>query len=470
MQGGRDCPTIAAMSAHEKPSAERRFPLRVAFVSAAIAATATTIVCLPSAPGPAGLLLAAGAVVSAGLGLLLAFPQLLVGLVPALIPSPMFLLTFAWEIALVVLAALLALHGWRLRAAWLYRLGTVEWAVVLFTGWALFTGFWSEDTRFYLVGARRLLMGMCALWVASRLPAIASRRWFDFGLIGGASALAMSAILRSFTTGLTATQALLHRTEVTNLGWGTANYVATLLLLCTPSLLRLALRGRPPERTLAWVGFALVTTVQLIVASRAAMVLFLVGTLMQLLRATRRFRLWVGFGFAAALSAILLSPLGYGLMSRLDSVRELGSMTIRIWYFREGWRRLVEHLPWGMGLWQGYGNADHLHGIDPHNFWLLIGGDLGLPGVLLWAAVLVIIARGWWSMRGDESSREQVHTLLLTLVIANLHTLVEPTFQGAHYQLLFYWVMCGTLAYAHAEGSAAPATTGHGRVDMAPAM
>ena len=49
----------------------------------------------------------------------------------------------------------------------------------------------------------------------------------------------------------------------------------------------------------------------------------------------------------------------------------VGSMTIRIWYFREGWWRLLEHLPWGMGLGQGYANPDHLHGIDPHDYWLL---------------------------------------------------------------------------------------------------
>ena len=439
------------MSLPAAPSTTRRPEPRLTIAAGAIAAIATTLVCLPSAPGIAGLgglVLLLGTLIVACAGLLIACPPLLVALVPALIPSPMFLLTFAWEVALVVLAALIALHGWRVRAGWLHRLGSIERALVLFTVWALFSGFWSDDTRYYLIGARRLLMGLCALWVASRLPAIASRRWFDVGLIAGAGALALSAGYRSMTSGLSSEQALLHRSSATDLGWGTANYVATLLLLFSPSLLRLVLRGRPVERTLASISFVLAFGIQLVIASRAATILFIIGALVQLLRVTRRFRMWVAAGFAAAIAVILMSPLGYGFMSRFDNLRELGSMTIRLWYFREGWARLLEHLPWGMGLWQGYGNADHLQGIDPHNYWLLIGGDLGLPGVALWITVLVAITRRWWATRRDEASREEAHTLLLTLVLANLHTLVEPTLQGAHYQLLFFWVLCGTLAYS----------------------
>jgi len=29
-----------------------------------------------------------------------------------------------------------------------------------------------------------------------------------------------------------------------------------------------------------------------------------------------------------------------------------------------------------------------------------------------------------------------------------VHSLVEPTFQGGQYQLLFLWIVCGSLAYA----------------------
>jgi hypothetical protein len=430
-----------------------RPPSRSWLASAALACAATALACLPSTPAPfgaLGLLLALGTVSVAGVALLALFPHALVALVPALLPSPMLLLTFAWELALLALAGLLALQGWRARAGWLHRLGGTELAALAFTGWALFSVLWIDDPRQYMIGARRLAVGFCALWVATRLPAIASRRAFDAGLIAGASALALAALARSLTTGLSSEQALLRRPEVTNLGWGTANYVAALLLLFAPSLLRLASRPGARERAWAAAAFGLVTLVQLVVASRAAAVLFLAATFAQLWRAAGRARLWVVLGFAATLAAVLATPLGQGLLSRLESVRELGSMTIRLWYFREAWSRVLENLPWGLGLWQGFAHADRLQGIDPHNYWLLIGGDLGLPGILLWLAVLVAIARRIGSLRRDEPGREQAHALLVTFVIANLNTLVEPTFQGAHYQVFFYWIVGGALAYAGA--------------------
>src|SRR5262249_2813589 len=242
----------------------------------------------PGRAGLLGLLLAAGAALTGGLAFWVAVPQLMVALVPALIPSPMVLLVFAWEGALGMLALAMVAHGLRHRAAWPWRLAPAERWMLPFAAWGLFTAFWSPDVRFYLLGARRMLVAVCALWVASRLPRVASRRWFDLGLLVGAGALAWSAIHRALTTGFTAEHALIHRSQVTTLGWGTANYVATLLLLFAPSVLRLLLRGRSLERVLAAVAFALVTVVQLIVASRAATVLFLLGTLVQLVRATRR--------------------------------------------------------------------------------------------------------------------------------------------------------------------------------------
>jgi hypothetical protein len=433
------------------PTDLRLRPLRDA---AWIAAATALVVCLPFASGPAalaGLLLAGVAALGAALAVWTAAPAVLVTLVPALLPSPMIALTFGWEIALVLLACVVALHGLRIRAAWLTELDPLEVSLLLFTAYGLFTGFWSPDQRFYVLGARRLLLGCVTLWVASRLPHIAPRPWFDWGVIAAASALAITALLHNASTGFSPMQALIHRTETTNLGWGTANYVATLLLLCAPTMLRLVVSTRGPGQVATLAAWILTAQVQLIVASRAATVLFLGGTITQLLRAARRFRAWVLAGSAVILAATLLSPLGAMLLTRLVSLRELGSMTIRIWYFREGGRRLVENLPWGMGLSQGYAHGDKLQGIDPHNYWLLLGGDLGIPGVLLWAAVLVVLVRRCLALRRPPDPRPgDADVLLLTIVLANLHTLVEPTYQGTQYTFLFFWIVGGTLAYARA--------------------
>jgi len=426
---------------------------RGAAAGAAIAAGSALVVCLPLAPGPgalAGLLLAAGSALASLLALWVAVPEAIVALVPTLAPSPIVAYTFAWEWALALLLLVTIVHGVRRNTAWVWSVSPMERWLLAFTAWALFTGFWCTTSLYYLLGMRRLVVGASVLWVALRLPHLAPRRWFNLGVVGAAGAIALAAILHSLSTGFSQMQALLHRTQVTDLGWGTANYVATLLLLCGPSLLRLALRGEPSERVLAGVAFALATVVEFIVASRAALALFIIATLLLLVHATRRYKLAVTLAGLGAVTGILASPLGVGVLSRIGSLRDLGSMTIRIWYFREGTQRLLEHLPWGMGLGQGYANADRLKGIDPHNYWLLVGGDLGLPGLVLWAGFLVTVVRAWLDVRHDEPSRETAFTILLTFAIGNLHALVEPTFQGGQYQLLFMWIVCGTLAYTRA--------------------
>lgn len=428
-----------------------------------IALAATVLVCLPFTDGPSvllGLLLAAATVLIALVAAWVAVPAAIVALVPVLIPAPMMAYTYAWEVGLVGLAVVMVVHGLRRREAWLWRLGALECALLAFSAWALFSYFWSFDLRFYLIGARRILLGLVTLWVATRLPHVAPRRWFEWGIIGGASALALAALFRALTSGLSAQEAMLRRPEVTHLGWGTANYIATLLLLFTPSLLWLGLRGRPSDRPLAWIAFTLATAVQLLVSSRAAAVLFLVATLVQLLAlASHRQRLAVGLTAAGVITGLLLSPLGSGLLFRFVSLRELGSLTIRLWYFRESGRRLVEHLPWGLGLSQGYANADRLKGIDPHNYWLLVGGDHGLLGMILWTVVLVVIVRALLALRREPAQREVAFMLLLTFVVANLHTLVEPTFQGTQYTFLWFWLFGGTLAY----GAVATASPGSRR-------
>jgi hypothetical protein len=427
---------------------------RPALAGAAIAVGSALLVCLPSAPGvfgALGLLLRALTVLGASIALWTAVPALIVALVPALIPTPIFLYTFAWELALLALAFLALLHGLRLRAPWPWRLGAIEGAWLVYVAWAVFTGLWSADRLHYALGVRRLVVGYCVLWVALRLPHLASRRWFETGIAACAIVLALAMIRQSGSTGYSLEQTLIHRGTAMNLGWGKDNYIAGLLLICAPLLLRGALQGPRRERVLPAIAFALVTLVQVIIASRAGTLLFVAGTLVQLIYATRRHRVVVGLVAVGVLAALVASPMGLVLLTRMTSLREFASFTIRIWYWREGWRRLVEHLPWGMGLGQGIENPDHLHGTDPHDFWLLLGGDLGIPGMLLWSGVLVAIVRAWLAVGADPRRRELAFTVLLSFALGNTHALVEPTFSGGQYQLLFLWIVCGSLAYAQAE-------------------
>lgn len=432
-------------------------PLSTPARAVLIAAATCFVIAIPAAFGVLslpGIAVLATLTLVAAVGILLRVPQALVVLVPACLPSPMMAYTYTWEVLLFILAALVFLDGWRRRLTDVHTLSELECWLLVFTAWCLVSALWSPDLRTYLIGARRVLLGFATCWLALRLPRVATRGWFDAGLVGAAISLSLAALVRQVSSGMSGAEALLRRPEATNLGWGTANFIATLLLLLIPPLLAMGLQGRVASRLGGWAGALIAATVQMMIASRAAVILFFAGTLAQVTHRRGKRRGWTVVAVIAVLSALIASPMGSGLYERFTSLREFGSMTIRIWYVREGWRRMVEHFPFGMGLGQGYANADKLQGIDPHNFWLVVGGDHGLPGLVLWAGVLVLLWRATGRLLRTPEWVERGRALRIAMALAHLHTLVEPTFQGTQYPFVFLWLVCGSLAYHDAEAAA----------------
>ncbi len=429
------------------PAAARRVPR---WLGPALAVASALLVAVPVAFGPLSLpaiLLLAPLALAAAVWLVVAVPQGLVVLVPGALPAPMMNYTYAWELLLWLLVALVLAWGWQRRARWLARVSPLEVAFFAFAAWALFSAFWSHDARNYLIQARRILLGAGALWVALRLRFVAPLAWFERGILLATCTLGAAALAKRLSSGLSEAQAAMRRPEVTNLGWGTANFIATLLLLMTPVIVSIALHQRGRMRLVAWATWALAAVMQVVIASRAAEVLFVLGTIVQVMSSRARRAPLAALVVVVTLGGLLASPLGGAFFERFTDLREMGSMTIRIWFQREGWRRMLAHLPLGLGLGQGYSNPDKLQGEDPHNYWLVVGGDLGLPGLALWALVLVLVWRGLGRMARSPGWRATADALRISFVLGQLHTLVEPTYQGVQYQFIFFWVFGGFLGY-----------------------
>ena len=427
-------------------------------IPAAIAVGAAVLVTVWSGLGvlsPQGLALLA---IAGPLGFLLylyTIPQTLVVLAPALMPLPLVWVFFPHEIAFYMLAVIVFIKGLHARAPWIGRLEALELGNFAFVGWALFSGFWSDEPILYLLGARRLLVGWATLWVAYRLARLVSRRWFELSLIAGATSLAVTALVRRVTSGFTEVQ-LGTRATGTNFGWGTANYIATILLVLSPMILNLALRSRERWlKAIAWPCLSLIALMQMIIASRAATILFFAGTLVQMGGSRRRGRWLAILGTAGALGGLLATPFGQSLLARFTAPKDLGSIVIRMWYFRDAWRRVTDNLPWGIGLNQGLVYPDHLAYNDPHNYWLAVGSELGVLGVLGWLVVLVLLWRRIGAVVSTPGWEHEGRALQIAFWLSQLHTLVEPTFQGPHYQFIHFWVMGGYLGY-HARNRASP--------------
>jgi hypothetical protein len=376
-------------------------------------------------------------------------PEWLAILTPMTIALAVQSAIFPYEAVFALLIGLVVLQGIRTRADWLWRLGPIEIALLLLIAWSVFTGFWIVDLRWYLNGIVRIMVGFLALWVGLRLRFVMPRRIYELGLILGSAALSMAALAKRFSTGLSNEQAALRRAATTDLGWGTANYIAALLLLLSPVVLYLALHSRDRlQRLLAWPTMVMIAVLQGIIASRAAGVLFVFGTLVQVFGYRSRRSVVAVAAVIGGLIAFLVSPLGQAIILRFTSLREIGSMAVRIWYFRVAWHRVLEFFPWGMGLSQGWTQPDRLYGRDPHNYWFVIVGELGLPGLVLWIAVLVLVWRAILKLARDPATRGLGQALQVSFWLGQLHTLVEPTYQGRQYQYIFFWLVGGFVGYA----------------------
>jgi hypothetical protein len=408
-------------------------------------------------PTPAGLALLALCVAALVTAALRRAPLAAAAALPLLLLSPQFLKIYAYEPVLVALAAGLVVAGVQSRASWVTRLDPIELAVAAFLGWAVVSGFWCRDLWWYAFGLRKLGIGLVSLWTAWRLARLVGAGPVQTGIALGAFGIATETLIRAFTFGMAAAGTTVSRRDSTDIGWGNSNFIAAILTLTIPTLLALTVgRGRPAARTLAWITLPLVAGVAVVAVSRGGAILFVIGVLVFLFRQRpgRRQLAMVG---AAALSilALVAGPGGARLAGRFTSAREQGSALIRLLFWREGWRRFVAHLPWGMGQGQGYVASDHLGSEDPHNYWLVVGPELGVVGLAIWVAILVLLWRRASALARDARTRDLGQALQLTIVLSQLNSLFEPTFQGLQYHFFFYWIAGALLGAAAARTASA---------------
>ncbi len=396
-------------------------------------------------------------------GFLYSVPALLAALTPALIPMGAVWVVFPYEILFALLALVVVVREIGSRSPRLRRMDGIERSNLALILWAAFTGLWCTSFPWYVHGVRRMVLGFAAYWVARRMARWVPKPLFEAGLLAAAATLSLAALGHFASLGLNVHFAALRRSEATDLGWATANFVATLLLMLAPPALDLALHGAGRlARASAWIALALVALMQTIIASRAASVLFIAGVVVQVAGRTLR----RGIGLVVVLGAVaglVVSPLGQILLARFTSLREFASIPVRIWYARVAWQRVLDHLPFGMGLNQGWDYADRLFGTDPHNYWLALASELGVFGVLGWLVVLSRVYGRIRALTADPAWRNAGRALQISFWLGQLHTLVEPTFQGAQYQYLFFWLVGGTLGYWEASRETTPAAASWSR-------
>jgi len=368
---------------------------------------------------------------------------------PVLIISKQFLKIFAYEPVLLIIAAVLIYHLWSTRSPWLLRFDKLEVAYWLLFGFAAFSFFWVDIPWWWLFGIRKLLIAGVGLWVSWRLARMVP---VEFGLLGIAlcsCAIGLDTLAQAYKMGWfgSATQNLMRRTA-TDVGWGTANYIGAVLTILLPSAVYLALgKVKTVFRMVGWAAIPLTILVVTIAASRGGAIMVLIVALFAIFRSHINTWLAILMG-TVAVSLLLLGPGAELLLERFSDPKDLASVAVRIYYFKVAWWRIQEFWPLGMGWGQGWGFIDQLRETDPHNYWLVLVSELGLAGIVLWGAVLVILWVYIIRMEKNPATQGLGRSLQLMFVIAQANLMFEPTFQGLQYHFLFYWI-CGVYLGAY---------------------
>lgn len=129
----------------------------------------------------------------------------------------------------------------------------------------------------------------------------------------------------------------------------------------------------------------------------------------------------------------------------------------RIAWAHEGWRMLMAH-PWGLEIARDtfhklelakYGHAGMAHS---HNSWIDFGLEVGIPGLLLWAWILLLMAQFGW--RTWQIQKEPLGLALAVLVIMlAVRGLMDSIFRDHEIVqfMLVAGLLFGTLSFGRAE-------------------
>lgn len=321
---------------------------------------------------------------------------------------------------------------------------------------------WAAVCTLQAVDFGEALVGMKPV-VASFLAFLAGRR-----VVGAARAFGQIRIFAFLAVAITVQLVIvsgsrsglfaglsMNRGLLTDLGWGHSNFIAAMAALSAAAGLPLLLYGRFPDRILGAFSAGGAVLVSVITQSRGGMValafLFVLTGLLEF----RRRVLPVLLVMALVAGAVVASPLGRVSLIRFTTPQEALSVGARLAFYVETAGIIRENWLLGVGPAQIPHHTSYLMGPYPHNILLKNAADLGIPGLLLYLALLGGVAAAVLRFRrraADARSRLLALAALLTLGVAAINASYEPTLDTGEYGLVF-WLVMGTLLAAGEDRS-----------------
>lgn len=425
-------------SAPTEPRPLARFVFLI--LPAAGAVALLTLVGLRGPRDPLALAATAVAIVLAMAVALRRFPAIIWSLAPIGMSVFLVLPVQLYDVVILGLAALI-FFAWVGRTEHPIRLDRVEVAYLIFMACIAITLLGPFDPRHLFVSVWMFGMGLVAFEVARRGAMRIGRVDMLWGPLLFAALTAVMLVSLARHTGSATSLLSKHRTELTNLTWGSTNYVAAVLVLLLPGVLLIARdpRASATRHRIGSIGVAMVLGALALSTSRGGLLLGVVYVLVVNFGSRRGFQAMAA-GVLALLVLLFATPFGALVVARFTNPEEMMSVAIRFDIWHAAWERGVTHLPFGVGFGQGAMQNDKLGDYDPHDFYLTLFGEGGPLALVLWLGLIVVLWRAAARLRTRVPERAAGEALRDTIALTLLNAAFEPTFSGHLYYVLFWWM------------------------------
>ena len=249
--------------------------------------------------------------------------------------------------------------------------------------------------------------------------------------------------------------ALFLNKDAVRVTWGKNNYLAAFWALIIPLTISISLNYRGLRRWLVISSAIVMLSTLVLSGSRGGFASLAIVLLLYLLLLGPK----VAWGYKLALLALLagvvsinpaISPLLRRFGYLANNITNINAGTIdRLGFWRGSWQAFTKSPLWGVGLDNVGFYIEDLTGIfiiHPHNYILKVLSETGLIGLGLVGWMFFLIFKNLIFLRKKSKFDYYWNNLAAgftaSFSVAVLHSMVEPTFVGVQYSILF-WSMVG---------------------------
>jgi O-antigen ligase len=252
--------------------------------------------------------------------------------------------------------------------------------------------------------------------------------------------------LGGFTAGIIG---LFFKKNLLTLGWGRSNYLSAFFVVIIPFTIGYWLYTNSRKLkifitfSLILMSFAIILTL-----SRGGILALIIALIILFFKVLKpRTVIPLLTVLTIIIIVLLLNPLTYVLVDSISALEKSGSVYSRINFYIDTWNAFLKYPITGVG----FGNLGlYAKFILPmyeapsaHNIVLGALGEVGIVGTIFYGAIFVVLFKTLFSLyknENDERLKMLKWSAFAALLGGLIHTLVEPTFEGLQFSIVF-WII-----------------------------